>query len=107
MPGFLLHVGSVVQCKHGGLCTPTAPDPRVRVSGMNITLQPIPWVVAGCAMPPPPAGNGPDATVTWVTAAIRVRSMGMPVLLFDSIGIALITGLPVTVVMTQVRVKGM
>lgn len=106
MPGFLLHVGAVVQCKHAGLCTPTVPDPRVRVSGMNITLQPIPWVVAGCTLPPPPAANGPDATVVWSTGAIRVKSLGMPVLLFDSIGIAAISGLPVTVVTTQFRVKG-
>jgi hypothetical protein len=33
MPGFLLHVGATVLCAHGGQATPTAPNPRVMVSG--------------------------------------------------------------------------
>ncbi len=28
MPGFLLHVGAVVQCMHGGMAQPTFPNPR-------------------------------------------------------------------------------
>ena len=33
MPGFLLHVGATVLCAHGGQAQPTAPNPRVLVSG--------------------------------------------------------------------------
>jgi hypothetical protein len=73
---------------------------------MPIAQQPFPWVIAGCAMPPPIAGNGPCVTAMWLTAATRVTSMGMPVLLFDSQSVCIITGTPLKVVATQVRVKG-
>jgi hypothetical protein len=106
MPGFLLHVGAEVLCAHGGQAEPIVPDARVAVSGMPITQQPFPWVIAGCAMPPPIAGNGPCVIAMWETAAVRVTSMGMPVLLFDSMATCLITGTPVEVVLTQMRVKG-
>jgi len=33
MPGFILHLGATVICSHGGQATPSAPFPRVLVSG--------------------------------------------------------------------------
>ena len=33
MPGRSLHLGATVLCAHGGQATPTAPNPRVLVSG--------------------------------------------------------------------------
>jgi hypothetical protein len=107
MPGFLLHVGALVQCMHGGLAQPTAPNPRVRVSGQPIVTQAGPHVVAGCAFPPPPAANGPCVTAMWVLGATRVRANGMPVLLQDSMAICVPTGTGVIISTTQVRVKGM
>jgi hypothetical protein len=50
---------------------------------LTVTLS-GPWVVAGCAMPPPTAGNGPCVTAQFVTSAVRVTSNGQPLLLFDS-----------------------
>jgi uncharacterized Zn-binding protein involved in type VI secretion len=107
MPGFVLHQGATVLCSHGGQAQPTAPNPRVRIMGMPVVTQPAPYVVAGCAMPPPPAGNGPCITAQWVTASLRVRVMGMPVLLLDSQAICAPTATPVIIAATQVRVKGM
>ena len=107
MPGYLLHVGAIVQCSHGGMAQPTVPSPRVKVMGQPIVLQPMPWVIAGCAFPPPPVANGPCVTAQWILGAIRVQSMGMPVLLQDSQAICMPTGTPVIISMTQVRVKGM
>lgn len=106
MPGFLLHQDATVMCMHGGTAMPIVPDPRVKVSGMMATWQPVPWTIAGCALPPPPAANGPCAIATWITAAVRVKSMSMPLLLFDSQSICAISGTPLRVVMTQMRVKG-
>ena len=106
MPGFLLHLGATVTCAHGGQATPTAPQPRVTVSGQPIATMPAPWAVAGCAMPPPTAGNGPCVTAQFVTSAVRVTSMGMPVLLLDSQAICTPTGTPLIVAVTQVRVTG-
>ncbi len=106
MPGFLLHQGATVMCAHGGQAQPTAPVPRVLVSGMPVVTQAAPYVVAGCAFVPP-AGNGPCVTAQWVMGATRVLAMGMPVLLMDSQAICTPTGSPLVIVQTQVRVRGM
>lgn len=51
MPGYLLHVGATVLCAHAGQATPTAPNPRVTVSGQPTILLSTPYVIAGCAFP--------------------------------------------------------
>jgi len=107
MPGFLLHVGAIVQCMHGGLAQPTVPNPRVKVMGQPIVMQPGPYVIAGCSFPPPPAGNGPCVTAAWLLGALRVTANGMPVLLQDSQALCAPTGTGIIISMTQVRVKGM
>jgi hypothetical protein len=107
MPGFLLHVGATVLCAHGGQAQPTAPNPRVTVSGQPIVILTTPYVVAGCALPPPPAANGPCLTAQWVSAATRVTSNGLPVLLLDSQAMCAPTGTPLVVTVTQIRVSGM
>ena len=107
MPGTLLHVGATVICAHGGQAQPTAPNPRVLVSGQPTVTQPTPYVVAGCALPPPPAANGPCITAQWVTGTTRVLSNGMPLLLLSSQAICAPTATPLMIVVTQVRVSGM
>ncbi len=103
MPGFLLHVGATVQCAHGGQAQPTAPNPRVLVSGQPVVTQPPPYAVAGCPFVPP-AGNGPCVSAHWVTGATRVLAGGQPVLLQDSRAVCTPTGAPLIVVATQTRV---
>ncbi len=93
-------------CAHGGQAQPTAPNPRVTVSGQPIVTMPAPYIVAGCAFPPPPAANGPCVSAQWVTAATRVTSNGQPVLLLDSQAICAPTGTPLLIVVTQTRVTG-
>lgn len=107
MPGFLLHQGATVLCAHAGQAMPTAPNPRVKVSGQMVVTQPTVYTVAGCTLPPPPAANGPCVTAQWVTGALRVKVGGMPVLLQDSQALCVPTGTPLSIVVTQVRVKGM
>lgn len=107
MPGFLLHVGATVMCAHGGQAQPTVPQPRVLVSGQPVVTLGPPYVVAGCALPPPPAGNGPCVTGQFVDGATRVFAMGMPVLLLDSQAICAPSGTPLIVTVTQPRVTGM
>jgi hypothetical protein len=106
MPGFLLHVGATVLCAHGGQAQPTSPNPRVRVGGQPVVTQRAPYLVAGCALPPPPGANGPCVSAQWLTAATRVRAGSMPVLLQDSQAICVPTATPLNIVLTQVRVKG-
>lgn len=107
MPGFILHLGATVLCSHGGQATPTAPFPRVLVSGQPITTLPAPYVVAGCALPPPPAANGPCVTAQWVVGAVRVLAGGQPVLVQSSQAICAPTGTPLQILLTQTRVTAM
>ena len=106
MPGSLLHVGAVVQCVHGGMVQPTMPNSRVKVMGMPTVTLAAPWTVAGCVFPPPPLGNGPCIVAQFIVGSMRIRSMGMPLLLQDSQAICTPTGTPVIVAMAQLRVKG-
>ncbi|MFZ2360326.1 MAG: hypothetical protein WA040_13370 [Anaerolineae bacterium] len=107
MSSFILHEGAIVQCAHGGMVQPTVPNPRVTVMGMPIITVGAPWVVAGCAFPPPPVANGPCVVAEWLplTASLRVTSMGLPVLVQSSQAICTPTGTPVIVSLTQTRVK--
>ena len=107
MPGFLLHVGATVLCSHGGQAQPTVPNPRVTVSGMPTVAITSPYIVAGCAMPPPSVGNGPCVTAQFVTSATRVTSNGQPLLLLDSQAMCVPTGTPLLIVATQTRVTAM
>lgn len=107
MPGFLLHLGATVMCAHGGQAQPTAPEPNVLVSGQPVVTITAPYVVAGCAFPPPIAGNGPCITAQFVMGATRVFVEGQPVLLMDSQAICAPTGTPLIIAATQVRVSGM
>jgi hypothetical protein len=104
MPGPLLHVGATLICAHAGQAQPTVPNPRVLVSAQPTVTQPGPWVVTGCSMPPPPGGNGPCVTATFVTGSVRVLSLAQPLLLMDSVSIAVPTGTPLTPVVVQPRV---
>ncbi|AOK29762.1 MULTISPECIES: hypothetical protein [Burkholderia] len=104
MPGFVLHVGATVTCSHGGQAQPTMPNPRVTVMGMPSVTVATPYVVAGCAFPPPPSGNGPCASAQFVTSAVRVTSNGQPLLLLDSQAVCAPSGTPLIVAVTQTRV---
>ena len=105
MPGFMLHVGATVLCSHGGQAQATVPNPRVRVGGQPIVTQAAPHIVAGC--PFNVSGSPvPCVTANWITAAVRVRASGQPVLLQDSQAITVPNGTPLSIVTTQVRVRG-
>jgi hypothetical protein len=104
MPGFLLHVGVVVQCVHAGQALPTVSNPRVTVSGQPIVTQASSYTIAGCSLSG--SGSPPCATAEWVSAAVRVRAEGQPVLLADSQAVCTPTGTGLIIVATQTRVQG-
>jgi hypothetical protein len=106
MPGFLLHMGATVICSHGGQAMPTAPNPRVKVSSQMIVTQATTYTVAGCPFSTP-VGPLPCVIALWVMGAIRVKAGGLPVLLQDSQAITIPNGVPLNVLVTQPRVKGM
>jgi hypothetical protein len=105
MPGFLVHLGATVICSHGGQAQPTAPNLRVLVGGQPVSTVAAPYAVAGCPFVPP-SGNGPCLTAQWLIGAVRVLASGQPVVLQDSPSIATPTGTPLSVLVTQPRVRG-
>lgn len=107
MPGPLLHVGATVMCAHGGQAQPTAPNPRVLVSGQPIVTQPAPYAIAGCPFMTPAPSPLPCVTAQWVTGATRILSNGVPVLLLDSQAVCAPNGTPLMITVTQTRVIGM
>ncbi|HVV86978.1 MAG TPA: hypothetical protein VHE35_28260 [Kofleriaceae bacterium] len=110
MPGPLYHAGAVAICPHGGQVQTIPASPRVLVSGMPVAVMTDPSLVAGCVfmMGPKPS---PCLRVQWLVPAVRVTSMGQPVLLQSSVGLCLSPEQapqgPPTIVSTQPRVIGM
>ena len=102
MAGPILHMGAVVMCQHGGRAIPTAPSPRVFVTGMPIATIAAPYAIAGCAFVPP-TGNGPCVTAQWTVGAARVRSQGQPVVIMTGVAICAPTGTPLIPVEAQTR----
>ncbi|OUL98513.1 hypothetical protein [Variovorax sp. JS1663] len=107
MPGFLVQVGAQVLCAHGGQATPTVPNPRVTLGGAPSVLVSSPYVIAGCALPPPTAGNGPCVSGQWLSGTTRVLSGGQPLLVQSSSSICAPSGTPMMVLATQTRVSAM
>jgi hypothetical protein len=107
MLGFVLHLGATVLCSHAGQAQPTTPNPRVLLNGQPAVTIACPYVIAGCTMPPPPAGNGPCVTAQFVSAATRITVVGQPVLLQDSQSVCAPTSTPLLPVAMQTRVTGM
>jgi len=102
--GFALDAGATVLCAHAGQAQAASPNPRVKAGGQLITTQPVPHTVSGC---PFVAGTTPMpcVTATWTTASTRVRASGQPVLTTDSQAVCTPNGTPVTIVLSQLRVK--
>ena len=105
MAGYLLDQSATVLCMHGGQAQATVPNSRVKVSGQATMQQPNPWTIAGCPYTTPPAVPTPCVTAQWTSAATRVKSGGMPLLLQDSQAVCAPNGTGVNIVVTQVRVK--
>ena len=95
MPGPILHLGATVTCTHGGQAVPTAPNPRVLVSG-----QPVSTIAA-------PGGNGPCVSAQWVVGATRVLVAGQPVAIQAGQSVCAPTGTPMLPLVAQTRVIAM
>ena len=103
MPGPLLHFGATVMCSHGGQAQPTAPNPRVLVSGQPTVLMATPYAVMGCPFVPP-GGNGPCVTAQYIVASTRVLSNGQPLVIATGQAVCTPTGTPLLPVVFQTRV---
>jgi uncharacterized Zn-binding protein involved in type VI secretion len=89
MPGFLLHVGAVVQCTHGMPATIAPSQPRVLVNGLPIANITAVTTVVGCPFQIP-VGPGtkpsPCLTVKWAMPSARFLVNGQPAALIPAPG---------------------
>jgi hypothetical protein len=102
MPGPVLHVGASVLCMHGGQAQPTAPFPRVTVSGQPIVTLAAPYVVAACGLTGTP--NPPCATAQWVVGSTRALAGGTPIVIATGTAVCVPTGTGLIPVGFQARV---
>jgi hypothetical protein len=102
VPGPVLHLGAVMTCSHAGPATPTAPFPRVALSGQPAVTVSSPWAVTGCAL----TGTGapPCATGQHLVGSTRVLAGGVPLALLTGSTICVPTGTPMLPVTAQPRV---
>lgn len=101
--GFLVQEGATVLCAHGGQARPTVTSPRVSLSDNAAILLPPPWTISGC--PLPTNAGGPCVTATWTRGTSRVRAQSQPLVVQDGNATCTPTGVPLTVVVTQIRVR--
>jgi hypothetical protein len=105
MPGYLINVGSTINCAHmPGQAQPAAPTARVKVMGQAIVVQTTQYTVSGCALTGTQAP--PCTTAQWTSGATRVKAQGTPVLLQDSQSTCTPSGTPLSCMVVQARVKG-
>jgi hypothetical protein len=102
MPGFVLHVGAVVQCSHAGQAMPMQPSANVTVLGQPVVTLASPYTIAGCPLTPP--GPPPCLTAQWLVGATRVTSNGQPLLIMGGEALSSPTPGPLIVVSSQTRV---
>jgi hypothetical protein len=102
MPGFVLTQAASVLCMHGGQAQPTAPLPRVLLSGQPAIGQTSVYTIAGCPLAP---SSPPCVTATWVVGAVRVRSGGIPLVINTGTAVCVPTGTGLLPVAFQTRVR--
>ena len=89
MGAAILHQGAVVQCPHGIPAQPVPSQARVTTNGQLLLTQADMFTVGGCPFQLPGPTPSPCIQVRWLTAALRVRASGMPVLLQSSTSLCL------------------
>jgi hypothetical protein len=75
----------------------------VRLAGSAAVTVPPPWTVTAC--PLTPANGGPCATASWILGSVRVTSVGLPLVVQGGTAICAPTAAPLSVVLTQARVR--
>lgn len=73
MSGFLVTSQTTVQCLHGGMAAPGAPNPRVTVNGAPTLLVPTTHAIAGCSLTNT-TGAPFCTTGVWTAGTTRVTS---------------------------------
>lgn len=102
MPGYLVTQNATVTCAHQGQARVAAALAGITIDGACVVAQSASYTVTGC--PFPPQSGGPCATGLWTTGTVRVTSRGMPLAIQGTPGTCAPTGVPMMVMVDQVRV---
>lgn len=104
MPAPIVHLGATVTCFHAGQATPTAPFPRVLVSGQPVATIAAPYVIAACPFLTPGGNPLPCVTGNWTVGSLRVLASGQPLVLQTSTALCVPNGTGMIVSTAQPRV---
>jgi hypothetical protein len=111
MPGYLLTVSSTLMCPHAGQISIVTTNNRVTLGGQPAVVQPDTYIVGGCPFTLPSGTPHPCILAKWLVVATRVRIGGNFAVLQDSTGLCQAADQapqgPPSIVVTQIRVKGM
>ena len=100
--GWIIDVGAVLRCPHGGAAAPSTPSARVLVEGRPVVSADSAYLVTACmrADAAPPCTSG-----RWIAGAARVLVGGVPVAVDTGASATEPSGLPMQVVVVQHRVS--
>ncbi|MBL4686739.1 MAG: hypothetical protein JKY37_19230 [Nannocystaceae bacterium] len=106
----VLTTASQVTCMHGGVTTHVPSNVRVKALGSEVLVATDQNAVAACGFAPGGASS-PCVTVQWTVPSARVKVLGQPVLLQNSVGLGSNAaqapqGLAIVIV-SQPRVQGL
>lgn len=99
MSSFILDTGATVTCAHGGMATPTAPMPRVKLLGNAVATIGAPYTIAGCTASPP------CVIGQWNPGALHVRVGGQAVVLNTNSSVCTPNGTPMQPSFFQQRIS--
>lgn len=85
----VLTQAATILCAHGVPAVPVPSQVRVLFSGQPLLVQTDIATVAGCPFTLPGPTPSPCVQVRWVSAAVRVRAGGVPILLQSSSSLCL------------------
>ena len=110
MPGHMVNLSSTILCPHAGKASIVTTNIRVKACGQPVALATDQFLITGCPFMIPPSKPSPCLQIQWLLTSLRVKVMGRPVVLKDSMGLCKspeqIPQGPPNIVVTQFRVKG-
>ena len=106
MPGYVVTNITPVFCAHGGKATPVPPAARVQIMGTATITTGYLYTIAGCGFPAMAPGSPPCVMGAFTAGALRVKSMGLPMIVLPSPSTSAPNGLPmIPVPAGQMRVR--
>lgn len=89
MPGYAVTFANTILCSHGGKAVPVPPAGRLTIMGMGVVTFSHTYMITGCGLPAATAGAPPCVSGRFTTGALRVTSMGMPLVIIPATSVCI------------------